>query len=303
MLNYWKNNTKIMSETQFLNKKKDICFVISPIDKEYSDIRKNSDKLYNHILKPVIEKLGYEITRSDKISQPGMITTQILSYVINSELVIADLSEYNANVFYELAIRHATKKHYIQVIRRGYDIPFDLKNTRTIFYDFDIEEAENAKTKLEELLVSSQGMGEVENPISNAINFQAFNVSEDPNKQVIGRIFEMVQNMNSTLESIKDTIKKENKGGINHRLNLKLLTEYEKLLDDWKTVLYLYDNLDNYLFKDKEVFNDVVNRVRTYFPNVDRFKDLNEQDIINTRIELLKLQMDLRDLYEQRKKG
>ena len=247
-----------MSEIRFLNNKKGICFVISPIDKEDSNIRKNSDKLYNHILKPVVEKQGYEITRSDKISEPGMITTQILTFVINSELVIADLSEYNANVFYELAIRHATKKPYIQVIRKGYDIPFDLKNTRTIFYGFDIEEAESAKTQLWDLLVSSQGMGEVENPISNAINFQAFNVSQDPDKQVIGRIFEMVQNINSTLESIKDTIKKENVDKVNQSLNLKLLAEYEKLLDDWKTVLYLYDNLDNYLFEDKKAFNYVV---------------------------------------------
>lgn len=291
----------MLSENQSLNKKP-ICFVISPIGEEDSEIRQNSEKLYNYILKPVVDKLGYEITRSDKISEPGMITTQIINHVINSELVIADLTGHNANVFYELAIRHATKKHYIQLIRRGGKIPFDVQNLRTLYYDFDIEEAEQAKAKLNDLLISSQRMEEVENPISNAINFQAVKVSEDPDKQIMGRIFEMVQNIHSTVESIKDKNNKEDIVGKDHILNLRSPSEYEKLLDDWRTVLDLYDNLDNYVFPDKKEFEDIVNRVRNYFPIAKRFMELDDQAVTNTRLELLKLQIDLRKLHEHRRR-
>jgi hypothetical protein len=81
--------------------------------------------------------------------------------------------------------------------------------------------------------------------------------------------------------------------------NLRRPSEYEKLLDDWRTILDLYDNLDNYVFQDKKAFNDVVNRVRDYFPIAKRFKELDDQAITNTRLDLLKLQIDLRKLYEQ----
>ena len=292
----------MLSNNQSFNKKP-ICFVISPIGEEGSEIRQNSEKLYNYILKPVVEKLGYDITRSDKISEPGMITTQIINHVINSELVIADLTGHNANVFYELAIRHATKKHYIQLIQRGRKIPFDVQNLRTIYYDFDIEEAEQAKAELNDLLISSQRMEEVENPISNAINFQAVKVSEDPDKQIMGRIFEMVQNIYSTVESIKEKNNKEKIVGKDYNLNLRHPSEYEKLLDDWRTVLDFYDDLDNYVFPNKKEFNDIVNQVRNYFPLAKRFIELDDETVTNTRLELLKSQIDLRKLHEHRRRG
>ena len=72
--------------------------MISPIGEKDSEIRENSDKLYDYILKPVVEKLGYKITRSDKISEPGKITTQIINHVINSELVIADLTGHRKRI-------------------------------------------------------------------------------------------------------------------------------------------------------------------------------------------------------------
>lgn len=276
--------------------------MISPIGDEGSEIRDNSDKLYNYIIKPVVEELGYEIRRSDNIPEPGIITTQIIHHVIDSELVIADLSNHNANVFYELAIRHATKKHYIQLIRRGGKIPFDVQNLRTIYYDFDIQLAEQSKTELNNLLTSSHEMKEVDNPISNAINFQAMKVSENPDKQVMTRIYEMVQKIHSDLESIKDAKNRENVGRKEDILNLRSPSEYEKLQNDWKTIVDLYDNLDNYVFTNKKEFGDVVDRVRSYFQIAKDFKELDDRSIVNTRISLLKLQIDLIKLYQQVKK-
>jgi hypothetical protein len=80
------------------------------------------------------------------------------------------------------------------------------------------------------------------------------------------------------------------------------ISPYQKLLEDWNIVLNLYDNLDNYLFYDKQSFNDIVNLVRNYFPIAKRFKELDDQTITHTRIDLLNLQIDLRKLYEQRRK-
>jgi hypothetical protein len=75
------------------------------------------------------------IIRADGIGDPGMISEQVLKYLVRSRLVIADLSFHNPNVFYELAIRHMTGLPTVHLIRKGDQIPFDLKDFRTIVID------------------------------------------------------------------------------------------------------------------------------------------------------------------------
>src|SRR5688500_15553907 len=105
-------------------KEKKICFVISPIGEEDSETRKRSDLVLKHIITPPIDQSGYEVVRADKISEPGIITTQIIQYIVDAPLVVADLTERNPNVFYELALRHAIRKPLVQLIKKGESIPF-----------------------------------------------------------------------------------------------------------------------------------------------------------------------------------
>jgi hypothetical protein len=78
--------------------------------------REISDQVYELILTPVVEDNGYTIDRADKIYELGQIPTQIIQRIYTADLVVADLTGYNPNVFYELAIRHFTKKPIIQII-------------------------------------------------------------------------------------------------------------------------------------------------------------------------------------------
>jgi hypothetical protein len=64
-----------------------------------------------------------------------MITSQVLEHILRSRMVIADLSYHNPNVFYEMALRHATKLPIIQVCRRADRLPFDVNQVRTITID------------------------------------------------------------------------------------------------------------------------------------------------------------------------
>src|SRR4030088_3189951 len=100
-----------------------ICLVLAPIGKEGSDLRTRSDKVLKHIIGPVAEECGYEAVRADKISEPGMITTQVINHILNDPMVVGDLTGHNANVFYELAVRHAIRKPYVQIIQKGETIP------------------------------------------------------------------------------------------------------------------------------------------------------------------------------------
>jgi hypothetical protein len=64
-----------------------------------------------------------------------MITSQVLEHILRARLVIADLSYHNPNVFYEKALRHATKLPVVQICRKKDRLPFDVNQVRTITID------------------------------------------------------------------------------------------------------------------------------------------------------------------------
>ena len=111
------------------------CFYITAIGDDGSEHRKHSDLFLGNILEPALATFGLNVIRADGIDKPGMITRQVIEYILRSRLVIADLSFHNPNVFYELALRHATRLPIVQIIRAGDLIPFDIHQMRTIVID------------------------------------------------------------------------------------------------------------------------------------------------------------------------
>ena len=111
------------------------CFYIAPIGDEASDARKHSDLFLGSIVEPALEQFQLQVVRADAIDKPGVITRQIIEYIMRSRLVIADLSFHNPNVFYELALRHSVKLPIVQLIRTADKVPFDVNQMRTIQID------------------------------------------------------------------------------------------------------------------------------------------------------------------------
>ncbi|WP_198353626.1 hypothetical protein [Sphingomonas sp. MA1305] len=111
------------------------CFYVTPIGEAESEQRKHSNLFLENIVEPAIRTLGLSVVRADQIDKPGMIGRQIMEYLFRSRLVVADLSFHNANVFYELALRHLARLPIVQVIRYGDPIPFDINQMRTVVLD------------------------------------------------------------------------------------------------------------------------------------------------------------------------
>jgi hypothetical protein len=109
-----------------------VCFHITPIGSEGSEQRRHADLVTGAILEPAMDEIGLRLVRADKIAEPGQITSQVIEHLLFSRLVVADLSYSNPNVFYELAIRHATRKPVVQFTRTADAIPFDVGQSRTI---------------------------------------------------------------------------------------------------------------------------------------------------------------------------
>jgi hypothetical protein len=149
---------------------KKICFIIAPIGDPDSEIRIRSDLILKHIISPAAIACGYNPIRADQISEPGLINNQVIRYLINSQLVIADLTGHNPNVFYELAIRHFLKKPLLQIIRKGEKIPFDIAQTRVVIFDVDLDSAHTAREDLENQIKAIENQRfNVETPISIAM--------------------------------------------------------------------------------------------------------------------------------------
>lgn len=167
-----------------------IAFVISPIGDPDSPQRKRADQILNHIIKPIVSELGYKAIRSDKISKPGIITSQIVNHIVNDPLVIADLTGQNPNVFYELAIRHAIKKPVIQIIKKGERIPFDVSITRTIHINHqDLDSVDYAKKELrKQVKAVEKDPTLVDSPISVAIDLQFLKRSSDPDRKALAQL-------------------------------------------------------------------------------------------------------------------
>jgi hypothetical protein len=95
-------------------------------------------KRYDDLIKEAILKTEHdlEVVRADEISLPGTITSDILTRIMHSDYVIADVSYPNPNVFYELGLRHACRTGTI--IIKDLDapmIPFDIAHLRHIEYE------------------------------------------------------------------------------------------------------------------------------------------------------------------------
>lgn len=115
------------------------CFIITPIGNDNSDIFRKAKGVIESVIKPVLEKYGFDdIKPAYEINSSGMINTQIINRIIDDDLVIANLTGNNPNVMYELCLRHVVAKPIIHICEKNTSLPFDIKDSRTLFYENDM---------------------------------------------------------------------------------------------------------------------------------------------------------------------
>jgi len=116
-------------------------FVIMPFDAEFNDV-------YNLFIKKTLEEAEFEVFRSDDLLQQRNILHDIVYSLTTCDLVVADLTSANSNVFYELGLAHALKKPVVMLTQNMDDVPFDLQAYRIIIYDVHFARINEAKDKL-----------------------------------------------------------------------------------------------------------------------------------------------------------
>ena len=129
-------------------------FIISPIGKKDSDRYKKFNAVLNTMIKPAIDEIDkeFKIVRADQISQPGSFIKDILEQIQSSYIVIANLTDLNANVFYELGVRHSLSNRTIMITEDLSSLPSDLKEYRVIEYSAELTAIETFKNDLKKSL-------------------------------------------------------------------------------------------------------------------------------------------------------
>ena len=146
------------------------CFIITPIGSEGSEIRKKADGIITAVIKPVLVDLDYDVCVPHEMNNPGSITGQVIDHILNDELVIANLTGLNANVMYELAVRHAARKPVVCVAESATKLPFDVMTDRVIFYDDTMYSVETTKDDLSKKIAAAICQEKIDNPIYRSMN-------------------------------------------------------------------------------------------------------------------------------------
>jgi hypothetical protein len=107
----------------------DSCFVLMPFGSPVGDY-------YRQIYEPAIRKAGMRPVRADDdIFGAGKIIDQIWDGINAAKVLVAEMTNRNPNVFYELGLAHALEKPVVLISSNEEDVPFDLKHIRVIYYN------------------------------------------------------------------------------------------------------------------------------------------------------------------------
>lgn len=118
------------------------CFLISPIGEESTAVREYADKVRDFLRYEVMIGAGYDLRRADENLESSTITDAMINSIIESDLVIALLDFGNANVYYELAVRHGSGKVCFPILsdknKADHDKrrPFDTQDVRDISFSY-----------------------------------------------------------------------------------------------------------------------------------------------------------------------
>lgn len=156
------------------------CFVIMP----FSETTGKHDEAYwtnffTKFIKVSVEKVGYACSRSK--AQPANIIKDVLTELLNADLVLSVLTDYNENVWYELGIRHALRRGTIMIIEEGQKLPFDISQYGVIHYEDSISGASDFEKQLYSYIMRIQNSQDADSP---AFEFLEKMTEKDYNQQL-----------------------------------------------------------------------------------------------------------------------
>lgn len=212
----------------------DECFFITPIGKEGSEERKRSDGVLEFIVSRAAQELSLTAVRADQIAEPGQITLQVIEHVLGARAAVADLTGLNANVFYELAVRHTARLPTVLIAEKGCTLPFDIAQMRTIFFDHtDLASADQCRRDITAHLREALENGAVDSPIATTVDvrtMQSGSAVERNVAELVTSVEEMAKAQRTMLKYLRQSPPISPRRDLHPQAIRDLLRGYESLV-------------------------------------------------------------------------
>ena len=134
-------DSEVIFKDYIYNPEMSDVFVVMQFSEPYNS-------LYEEVIVNVTKEFKLNPLRSDDVFGPGIILQDIVKKIIESSIIIAEISPTNPNVFYELGYAHALKKPTILLAEKGQSLPFDIQGYRVIFYENTIKGKKSVEENL-----------------------------------------------------------------------------------------------------------------------------------------------------------
>jgi len=168
-----------------------ICFVIMPFGKKkVGEQEVNFDFIYDEVFEPAIKATplpegdGLRLIpkRTDKDFFAGDISQEMFEYLEYSRFALADISGLNANVFYELGVRHHSHEAGTAVFRQaGTPVPFDINTIKAFAYAYQpAENVPKSRELITKILTESLRYNRLDSPVQKALLAQRGRAANTP---------------------------------------------------------------------------------------------------------------------------
>lgn len=115
----------------------------------------NLQVVYEDFVKPTIEaECELVCERGDDVFGSNVIMDDIIHSIESADIVVADLTDKNANVFYEVGICHTLRKPVLLLAQSIDDVPFDLRHRRVLLYEYSPRGCKRLENTLKENLIA-----------------------------------------------------------------------------------------------------------------------------------------------------
>ena len=188
--------------------KKKLCFVIMPFSATKRCTTEVWTEIFENIHKPAINgsRLGYKCERS-KI-RTGAFIKDILMQLNQADVVLADLTDMNPNVFYELGVRHTLRNRTILVSQTMDDVPSDLKQYGVITYNTTPNGVTEYKKKISKILKDIRNNPDrPDNPVSDYLNLKTIVTDLSEAKTIEKKLIALVSECSYNLSVIDSALR------------------------------------------------------------------------------------------------
>lgn len=199
-----------MGEAEDKSEEEPVCFVLMPISDPEGYETGHFRRVYEHLIVPSCEKAGFNPVRADEVKKTNHIVLDVLKKIIESEMVLCDLSSKNPNVLYELGVRQAFNLPVTIIKDESTSRIFDIQGIRDIQYDdsLRIDTTEDSIDEISSVIENNYEKDEEE--VNSLVQLLSIEPAQIPSSTELSDetslLFESISSISERLASIEDAV-------------------------------------------------------------------------------------------------